>query len=536
MDKRVSLEQFRCGDDTATFAKAMAYMKENPGSTLIIPRGEYTITSDLAKQQLDDVLQGRFGANPISIMFNHNYKHTKGVLIEGLKDCKIIGENALLMVDGFMEPVCISHCENFYMSGIRIDHKRKPYTRGTILSVSEPDEEGNSILEVETREEIFPGTPYSLRVMTFDPTTWTDYSWAIKVISHEYVDGHHAKAKVSGGKYAKPGMEFYSALTYHSRPAIHLEYSENVLLEDCTIHSQPGMGLVGNRCENVVVRRLSVVPSVGEHMSTNTDATHFTSMVGKLRLENCFIENSGDDFTNVHGYYHKAVKMDSPRIVYTKENSHEGTHTQSMDYPDVGGELELTEFYTLKVVDKYKVLSVELFEEERLVKMELDHDLPENMDPYMLADTGRMPELEVVGCNLINHFARGVLLKCRSTLIENNTFRHIHGPAIVAAAETWCQESIAPSNITIRNNRIISCGERFAEHDAGGITIKNSCHQHVVCETENVLIEDNIIECPNRNYGIYVENARNVTIRNNKYHTKVGGALLESCENVVIDE
>ncbi len=534
MNKCVALEDFRCGDDVATFASAVDYLRKNPGTTLVVPRGQYEITSPLARQQMEDVLQGRFGGNPQSVMFNPEYEYTKGIDLSGVQDCKIEGSGAVLMVDGFMEPISVTHGKNVELSGFTIDHKRKPYTKGIITYAGDITEAGHKECEIELEDNIFPGTPFSLRIMVYDPESQRDFTWAVEMVSYEYVDNRHVKVVLTNGQYIKPGMEFYSVHTYHSRPAILIENSENIRLTDVTIHSQPGMGVVGNRSKDITLTRLSVVPSCGHHMATNTDGTHFTSITGKLRIENCFFENTGDDFTNIHGYFHDIVYVESPTVCYMQEKTPDGTHAQTLDYPDVGDVLELTVRDTLEIKDTYKVVKCEPMPEQWMCKVTLDHPLPESTDGYLLADITRLPEVEIIGCSASSHYARSILLKCRKALVEGNTFRHVQGPAIVAAAETWWYEGVCPSNIIIRKNRVISCAERWGE--AAGVVVKADCNNPSGQTISNILIEDNIIDSPNADHGMFIRNAKGVTIRGNSINCKKEPVVFNECLDVEIEQ
>ena len=50
--------------DTARFAAAMAYCREHEGTTLIVPPGEYRLTSPLARETMAKVMSGEYGRNP----------------------------------------------------------------------------------------------------------------------------------------------------------------------------------------------------------------------------------------------------------------------------------------------------------------------------------------------------------------------------------------------------------------------------------------------------------------------------------------
>mgnify|MGYP002675842739 CR=1 FL=1 len=136
----------------------------------------------------------------------------------------------------------------------------------------------------------------------------------------------------------------------------------------------------------------------------------------------------------------------------------------------------------------------------------------------MLAEVTRLPFVEIIGCSASSHFARGVLLKTHGALVERNTMRDIHGPAIVAASEAWWYEGVSPSNITIRGNRIVNCGMFWGE--AAGIVVKSDCDNPG---------SRNIIEAPLAEHGLYVRGADGVKVSGNIVKTRGEGVVLEDC-------
>ena len=148
----------------------------------------------------------------------------------------------------------------------------------------------------------------------------------------------------------------------------------------------------------------------------------------------------------------------------------------------------------------------------------------------MLADVTALPRLEVIGCTASSHFARSVLIKTRSALIEGNTFRDVQGPAIVAAAESWWYEGVCPADVVIRNNRILNCGWAWGE--AAGIVVMADCAHPAGQSIRNILIEDNLIDAPGKEHAIYCRNVRGLTVLRN--HANVGGepVVIENCAEV----
>ena len=512
-----------------TFANAVAYMREHPGTTLIVPKGEYILTGELARDTQKKVMEGFYGEDLERSIFNPQFKYDKGIDLGGLRDCRIEAYGASFMVDGFMEPVSVTNCENVEICGFSIDHMRKPYSRGVVTHET-TDEEGIRTFTI-TLDDACPihkdVPPLDLRCHLYQPETGETY-WDPDCERLERIDEHHIELAIDDGRFGV-GTQFYAIHTYHSRPAILIEYSKNIRITDVTIHSQPGMGIVGNRSEDIFIKRLSVVPSNGHHMSTNTDATHFTSIKGKLVIEDSRFIAQGDDLTNVHAYFHQIIKRDAPDVCYLQEKTPDGTHAQTLDYPDVGDTLELTSLDTLQTVDKFTVLDVVPMHEEWMCKVTLDHPLPQNTHRLVMADVTRLPEVTVRGCTSKEHYARGVLIKCRKALIENNQFHNVEGSAIAVAAEAGWHEGVCPANVTIRNN-IIS--ENRSVEKFAGIYVRSDCNDPTGQTIRNIVIENNVINAPRCPYAIQLRNIDGVTVRNNVMTSQEQNVVITDCTNI----
>ena len=532
-EKTVNLSEFTAASDIETFAAAMEHLRANPGTTLIVPPGTYHITSDLAKRAMHSVMTGEWGGNPQRIMFNPKYEYTRGISFDGQQGTRVIADGAVLMVEGFMEPVSLINCTDVEIRGLTIDHLRKPYSRGMITNLQPADDNGSRacIIEFDETCPIYEKTPLTLRYIFYDPETGRNLYTGLH--GYEFMDSHHLRANIGDHPALRDGILFYTVHSFHSRPAILIEHAKNIRLTDVTIHSQPGMGIVGNRSEDVIITGLKVVPSADHHFSTNTDATHFTSMKGLLRFENCTFDGQGDDFTNVHSYYQAIIERGEGNTCVMQEKTPDGTHAQTLDYPDIGDTLELTNRKTLRTVGHYTVTDCVPMHDDWKCQVTLDKPLPDDTEDLVFSDITRLPRVELVNCTATRHFARSILLKNRDALIENCTFRDIMGPAIVAAAEAWWYEGVCPANITIRGNKICNCAETWGE--AGGIVVKADSDQAEGCSIFNITIEDNYIECPNGKPGIFVRNTDGVTIRNNTIVTTGEISMhIESCDNADI--
>jgi hypothetical protein len=314
------------------------------------------------------------------------------------------------------------------------------------------------------------------------------------------------------------GLEFYTVHTYHSRPAILIENAENISLTDVTIHSQPGMGIVGNRSENITMRRLNVIPSVGHHMSTNTDATHFASCRGLLRLDGCEFEGQGDDSINVHTYYYTPERISS-RSCRLSVDAPTGTHTQSIDHPEVGDTLELVNAKTLMPEDIFKVLEMTVDEKSRTALVTVDRDLPDSFEGYLICDPAEVPDVEFVNCHAHNHYARSILIKSRRALIENCTVTSVFDVAVKIAAEASWKEGINMEDVTIRGCRFIDNG--CLNSQCGGISVTMDTEASCSMPQGRVVIENNIIDAPYSDFAIVIDRTREAIVKNNTLTSRV---------------
>ena len=533
MDNTVHLTDFTAATDMETFAAAMKYCRAHPGTTLLVPPGTYHLTGELAKSAMHSVLTGAWGDNPQRTMFNPQYQYDSGISFDGQQGTRVIANGAILLVEGFMEPVSLVNCSDIQLCGFTIDHLRKPYSRGRVTQLQPADADGKRECVIEFDQEcpIHEKTSIRLRYVFCDAEA--ERNIYAGICSYTFMDAHHIRATLDKADAMHDGVLFYTAHTYHSRPGILIENAKNIRLTDITIHSQPGMGIVGNRSEDVVISGLRVIPSEGHHMSTNTDATHFTAMKGLLRFENCIFDGQGDDFTNVHSYYQAIINREDECTCIMQEKTPDGTHAQSLDYPDIGDTLELTNRNTLQTVGHYTVVDCVPLHDEWKCKVTLDRPLPTDTQDLVLSDITRLPRVELVNCIATRHFARSILLKNRDALVEGCTFRDVMGPAIVAAAEAWWYEGVCPANITIRGNKIYNCAETWGE--ACGIVIKADADRAEGCSIYNITIEDNEIECANGKPGIFIRNTDGVIIRNNIIRTSAEHPVhIESCKNVTL--
>ena len=530
--KQISLSLFYANDDRELFSMAVSYLRENPDTCLTIPKKVYHISTPLARKAQECVMQGDFTDDPQSIMFRPEYEYDIGIDFRGIDNCSVEADGATLLIDGFMEPVCIRECTNFSLSGLSILHKRKPYSKGIVKeAIPLGDGTYRSLIEFDHDCPVTGGTPFSLRVLYYDRDNEEPLLTDFKSV--EFIDKYHIYSFDSSKTEIKEGFEYYTCHTYHSRPAVMVENSKDITVSDITVHNNCGMGFLGHRCENLTLRSCSVTPVEGDRMSTNTDASHFTSIKGELNIIDCVFEYHGDDFSNIHGYYQKILSQIDECTYLVSDRTPTGIHAQVIEYPDVGDTMELTDLSTLRVIDTYTVLECEpMYEGKWQVKIKLDRPLPESYSDYDLMNVTRLPKVFVSGCSSLDHYARSLVIKSRDVLIENCYFRNVRETAITAYAEPFWGEGASPANVTVRGCRFEDCG--WARGNVSAILASVPVHKNASNAVHSIVAEDNYISA-SLPHAMRFVNVDGVTVRNNICKTSDEPIIFEDCNDIFSD-
>lgn len=87
--------------------------------------------------------------------------------------------------------------------------------------------------------------------------------------------------------------------------ALYINKSSNVKLHNLTIHYAGGMGIIGERSQDIVLESVNILANPDNKLmvSTSADATHFSNCKGKIVVNNCNFRHRLDDGINVHGTF-----------------------------------------------------------------------------------------------------------------------------------------------------------------------------------------------------------------------------------------
>ena len=241
-------------------------------------------------------------------------------------------------------------------------------------------------------------------------------------------------------------------------PAIRIANSDDISIENISIYSAGGMGVVAEGSSNITLNHVKVEPAPGKgrFLSTSADATHFVNCRGLIKMNNSTFSNMLDDATNVHGIFLTILDVLGPKKVGVEVG-----HYQQMgfDFGIPGDEIAFivgSKSYT--PLFKAKLVGMEKINKRYFI---LDFDRNLNMiegKEYSIENLSAYPKVEITNCSILNNRARGLLISTpKSTLIENNYFNTMMSAILMSSEMSHWHESGAAGNVIIRNNKFGDC-------------------------------------------------------------------------------
>ena len=327
-------------------------------------------------------------------------------------------------------------------------------------------------------------------------------------VAHELADGTIALAHDFSreGKGVSPGDQVVLRPALRPYPAIAIQDSCDIVLEDVIVHGACGMGLIAQRSRNVVWRGTrnaaahtsGVWPRNGCFTSTHADASHFSNVGGSVRVENCWFEGMMDDAINVHSTCLQIVDVPDSRTIRCRYRHHESI---GFDVFRQGERLRFIRSLTNEDGPEATVVAVHRFAADE-VELLLDADVPGGLgygDAVENADF--QPRVEFRGNVVRNNRARGALFTTpKPVLVESNRFERCTSSAIVLEGDAahWF-ESGHCKDVCIHGNVFSNClVSAFCHEKESGVIFVNPSVEHLseqktACH-RNIRIECNIFQ------------------------------------------
>ncbi|WP_278630962.1 right-handed parallel beta-helix repeat-containing protein [Parabacteroides goldsteinii] len=516
-------------DDSENIRKACEYCRDNKSTVLFFPPGLYNFRDSLALQIEREAISGVYGENVQGRLFKPDAPYVKALDLFGAENLVVEAEGAILLLEGWYEVVSIDKAREVTIKGLSIVYRRPPNTVGKITKLNE----GSFDMQIDPERYFYLYKDVTGRVHYVDAMRERLYTGG-------RVSGKELLSKDMIRIYTdfRPSTGDFCVLRHsgHYRPAIMIKESSDIYIEGVKIHSQPGMGVVGHLSENITLENLQVIPEAGMIISTNTDATHFTSCKGEIVIENCKFGGQGDDCTNIHNYYYTIVPQTKRSVEIKIQNA--DLHALSLDYPDVGDTLLVVNRSNLMEKEHFIVEQVDTSTVDWRVSVTLNKDwLIGSPDLYYMTNITRRPSVRITNNTVKSHLARAFLIKSRNVLINKNVVQNSTGTAIQLGAEAGWRESGPVENVLIENNWISGCGYAQGTQGASsGISISVSgIREKTGFLNNNILIRNNIIEAVNE-HAISVEDAKSVRIINNDISGCPHPVYMKNTESVTVKD
>ena len=165
-NKTISVADFGLKPDSRINAvpfiqKAIKACKENPGSTLLFPKGRYDFWSQHATEK-EYHETNTYDVNPKIL----------AVLLKEINDLTIDGNNSEFIMHGRMQPFTLDHCQNITLKNFTIDWDIPLTAQGAVIE-STPD-----YMEIEIDACQYPYIIENKR-LTFVGEGWKSGVWSI---------------------------------------------------------------------------------------------------------------------------------------------------------------------------------------------------------------------------------------------------------------------------------------------------------------------------------------------------------------------
>lgn len=402
-------------------------------------------------------------------MSNNDSGH-RNILIDatGAENLVIDGNGCTILIEGMMIPVLLGNCRNVILKNISIDWVRPGFTEVEITASApgaiEFDTAGQ--LDVDRGRLIAKGGGnwpfyHLFNILAFDrvrrePLAGSGENWNLER-AHRATKLEGNRIRLEADFDSPPPAGGPGILMHGDRvaPAIVIDASQGVTLEDVAVHHALGMGVIAQISSDLTFRRLRVVPSGDRMFSTWVDATHAVDCSGFLRMEHCEFRGMFDDGTNIHGVFHRSAGWLSPRRVLM-----ETLHFQQfgVSFLKPGDFCRLCDPVTLLPIDTLKVAAVHRVN-PRFHEVEFEN-VPKSSG--MVCVIHRFdPDfvVEISNSVISQHRGRGMLLSIPGPVRVHNNHFHNSGTAVLVAPDaSYWWESGPALDLVVENNVFDACG------------------------------------------------------------------------------
>lgn len=410
----------------------------------------------------------------IALPDGKNMQGKYAIHVKGATNLVLNGQGAtLLITHPEIGGICTEDCRNIQVKNFKIDYDPLPYAQGRIHAVSLAE----NWFELKVDDGFLePDQPCFDRAMAKWGLTVRDtadggrqYGPAALFSKHWKKTGNRiwrfytekSKYDASLRQAALQPGERYIHMARNYAQAIAAKRCDQILWENITIYSSPGLAFYPNMTSHHTIRSCHVKVKTGRIFSTNADGIHMRGSRGHALVDACSFEGMADDGINVHSSAMAVQEQPAPNQVLVKK------HTYSVR---PGDRLEAVRSAAAEILGQATVTAVEDRGANCLVTLDRDFEgLVESGASgvnahgseivssvfYNLSEAAN--PVTIRNCAFNDYRGRGVLISARGATVENNTFNVREGWGIVMNYESsrWAEGPIAQDAV-IRSNRFFA--------------------------------------------------------------------------------
>lgn len=395
--------------------------------------------------------------------------------IEGVSDFTLDGNGTTLTFLGEVLPIRIGRSQNITIKNLTIDWIRPFFSQGIITK------SGEGWIEFQVDPALYPLRSDRGRLVAFDRQGWqTDMLWnmlpfdpATGMVASKIENWHlsrwHYATDLSDGHFRLeadfaqssesallPDMPVVLMHGHRAAPAIWIDESENVQIENVTIHHAPGMAIIGQLSHHIALKNTLVVPSAGRLFSSWVDAFHFVDCSGSLSLDGCVAQGQFDDAVNIHGTFFRILEKIGERGLRL-QTVHPQRFGKNPAIPGTGFALYLHKSMQRLLVTR--VCSTKVINQE-ICDIELKDAIPDFPPHALIGSRHNLDNnIQINNCVFGPNRGRGCLFNIEHKVLVENCHFTVSGSAIecIPDANYWWEGPPA-QDVTIRNNTFENCG------------------------------------------------------------------------------
>ena len=437
----------------------------------------------------------------------------------------------LIFTDQTRGGVEFENCRNVTLVGASVRFEVPPFTQGVVETVAPGGDWYDLRIDPGYPANLddpryFPPAPFG---SLFDVTSRNFASGAIDLVEKSAARRDPNLFRVqrnpdTGRQAVSPGdLVFFRGTGYHN---ISLLNCANMRLEGVIVLNAGAFAVFESGGDGGNYYRVTVKPGprppgarTDPLVSSTADAFHSFNVRHGPTLEDCRFESMGDDGIAIHGMFSLVLQAEENRLIVSKGFFRPGDPIRLLDVQDrPAGETTVRAVRPLDRFPNAKRSHRDTRDDNSTgpyFEITLARPLPASFD-YLASNPAASGSGYILRNNtILNHRARGMVLKADNGVVEGNTIEGSTMGGIVLMPEFWWNESGLSRNVVIRNNTIRNVAR--APRQLGAVVVSALDPTPVPgCGHRHIAIEGNRFENIN-GVNLLIASACDVAVRNNRF-------------------